>query len=80
VSAAKHCNNFIRCFSDVEDDSPSRFWCKACMAKVEAQRAAGALRRKMPSIFVGMRTFDAYLLKKKKLPKPLILKTFEFLP
>ena len=43
----------MECRNDVEDDSPSRFFCRACVAKVEAQRAAGALRRKMPSILVG---------------------------
>ena len=65
ASAAEHCNNWIRCRSDVEDDSPSRCWCKACVARVQAQRAAGALRAKMPSILAGLRTFGTYLLKTK---------------
>ena len=65
ASAAKNCNNWLRCRTEVEDDSPSHYGCKACMARVDAQRAAGALRQKMPSIWAGMRAFGAYLLKKK---------------
>jgi len=41
------------CQSPVEADSPSTIYCKGCIAKIELQRARGALRAKLPSILAG---------------------------
>jgi len=47
------CTAYLDCRNYVEPDCSSRNWCKSCIAKIDIQRARGALRAKMPAILVG---------------------------